>query len=297
MVARIRRHPVYRRTRKRLRRYSPRDRFFRRAATFVPYLGIESDHGAYVVSTSDRNIGRSLVVKRGRKEHLRLARALEILEAFGVDHGRAVILDVGANIGTTVIPALLEHGFERGLAFEPEPENFRLLRANLALNGLDERIRTHEVALSDANGEAVLNISSENSGSSWLAPARDVAGGKTVRVRTARLDDLLADTHVSPEEVGLVWMDVEGHESHVLAGCPSLLARSVPMAIEFSPHHLDRAGGLELLLEQLASSYTHVSDLGREAQAPLDATRLEPLVEQYADSFTDLLVFRAARNG
>jgi hypothetical protein len=69
------------------------------------------------------------------------------------------------------------------------------------------------------------------------------------------------------------------------------------MVIEFSPRHLERAGGLHRLLEQLASSYAHARDLGREEEAPLDATRLEPLVERYASSFTDLLVFRAAARG
>ncbi len=265
-----------------------RNRFFRAAASFVEYVGVETEHGAYLVSTADTNVGRALVTKRQRKEHRKLTVAVDLLAAAGID-GRGTLLDVGANIGTTVVPALLEHGFERGLAFEPEPMNFRLLRANLALNGLEDRVGTYRTALSDHAGEALLVVSSPNSGSYWLASESEDADGRRVSVRTERLDDALAAAGVEPEAVDLLWMDVEGHEAHVLAGCPSLLARPVPTVLEFSPEDLRRAGGLDLLLEQLASSFTLVHDLRQPRDDPFEAARLEPLLDRYANWFTDLL--------
>jgi FkbM family methyltransferase len=288
MWRRIRKHRAYRHARKRLRRYTPRDRFFGRAQRFVPYLGVELDGIRYVLSSSDRNVGRSLVVKRDRKELRELARALDLLQAHGIGTGRRIMLDVGANIGTTVLPAMLTHGFERALAFEPEETNYRLLRANVAMNELDDRVRTYRVALSDTTGAGVLDVSSSNAGSYWLT-----SDGDGEAVRLARLDDVLRDAEVAADTVDLLWMDVEGHEPHVLAGAPGLLAAGAPTVLEVCPRLLDRSGGLALLLDQLRSSFTHVYDLRRPNVGATDVASIESLVDLYAASFTDLLAFRS----
>lgn len=293
MWRRIRKHRAYKLARTRLRRYTPRDRFFSRAQHFVPYLGVEIEGIRYILSTSDRNVGRSLVVKNDRKEFRQLARALDLLKAQKLGTGRRTIIDVGANIGTTVQPALMKHGFERALAFEPEVTNYALLRANIAINGLDDRVRAYQVALSETTGTALLDVSSSNSGDYWLTDAPDAADGSTVEVRTMRLEDALRDADVSPDAVDLLWMDVEGHEPQVLAGAPGLLDLGVPTVLEFCPRLLDRYGGLALLLDQLRSSFTHLYDLRRPGAEAESTASLDRLVELYAGSFTDLLAFRA----
>lgn len=286
MWKRIRKHRAYKLARKRLRRYTPRDRFFTRAGRFVPYLGVEIDGVGYVLSTGDRNIGRSLILKRDRKEFRQLARALELLDARGIATERRTMLDVGANIGTTVIPALLKHGFRHALAFEPEPTNYKLLRANIAINDLDDRVRAYRVALSSTSGTGALDVSSTNAGEYWLT------SGDGEQVRLARLEDMLREAAIAPDTVDLLWMDVEGHEPHVLAGAPALLELGVPAVLELCPRHLERSGGLELLVDQLRSSYTHVYDLRRPGAGTTSTAALEPLLELYARSFTDLLAFR-----
>ena len=60
------------------------------------------------------------------------------------------VLDVGANIGTVAVSLLVRHGVERIVAVEPDAENVRMLRANLALNGVQDRVEIHELALSDS---------------------------------------------------------------------------------------------------------------------------------------------------
>ena len=64
----------------------------------------------------------------------------------------------------------------------------------------------------------------------------------------------------------LVWVDVEGYEPQVLEGLRTLIARSVPIAFEFTPSRYSRATREELVA-QLARHYTTVHSLGR-----LDAT-------------------------
>ena len=65
-----------------------------------------------------------------------------------------VFVDVGANIGYfSVLAASCVGDTGKVFAFEPDPENFRLLVANTALNGVECRVRPVAAALSDAAGQ------------------------------------------------------------------------------------------------------------------------------------------------
>ncbi len=59
------------------------------------------------------------------------------------------MLDIGANIGTTTIEWMSRFPQATGYAFEPGRDNARMLRHNVAVNGLGDRVRVEEVALSD----------------------------------------------------------------------------------------------------------------------------------------------------
>lgn len=149
--------------------------------------------------------------------------------AVALDHvgpRRGVFVDVGANIGTTCLPALHVHEFRRAIAIEPEQSNARLLAANAALNGLSERITIHQVAASDRTGTLRLSIHPSNSG------GHRVTEGAGQEVAATTLDSLLEAEGVSPADVGLLWIDVQGHELAVLRGAGSLLAARVPFVVE-----------------------------------------------------------------
>jgi FkbM family methyltransferase len=98
-----------------------------------------------------------------------------------VINGRTLI-DVGANVGTTIIPALLTFPFTRAVALEPEPENFITLRLNLVLNGLDDRATAFQVAASDQVGELDLVVNRSRSGKHWIATDQ-------TRLRTVKSDE------------------------------------------------------------------------------------------------------------
>ena len=47
---------------------------------------------------------------------------------------------------------------------------------------------------------------------------------------------------IDAERTGLLWMDAEAHEGHILEGASSLLERGTPMVLEWNPVILDRVG-------------------------------------------------------
>ena len=130
-------------------------------------------------------------------------------------------LDIGAHTGIYALLVATLSPETRVLAFEPEPRIFPALVANLELNGF-ANVSALQIALSDRNGEAQLAISPDRTAASL---ENREPGAPLVMVRTARADDLVDDP------VGLVKIDVEGHEMAVLRGMAGILERDHPALV------------------------------------------------------------------
>ena len=159
-----------------------------------------------------------------------------------------VFVDAGANIGYFSLLAASVVG-EEGMvyAFEPEPDNFRLLRASAELNGMGSRIEAVRAGLAREDGAGRLYLSGDNLGDHQThaggagrpcVPIEMIDGSAYLRGRISRLDLLKVDT--------------QGAEFLVMAGLMPLL-RELPtmprILIELTPRSLRQAGssGRELI--------------------------------------------------
>jgi FkbM family methyltransferase len=135
-----------------------------------------------------------------------------------------LFLDVGAHGGLYSMWLKQRIGFDRLVAFEPEPQNYAQLRANLFMNGMARSVETRELAVSDQAGTVSFYSQSQgNRGGSRidLMDQPDVFA-EPITVQTARLDDLFSE---SGQQIVLK-IDVEGHEEAVLRGMTRLLAEN-----------------------------------------------------------------------
>lgn len=282
------------------RKLARRDYTFRALSRVTPYVGVDAGDIRYIVSTADRAVGRETFMRRGYDSDV-MERLLGIVAAH---MGRPPVagrtfLDIGANIGTTTIPAVVRYGATRVIAFEPAPDAYALLRCNVVLNGLDEQVDTLQVAVSDQPGLVTLELSDQNWGDRRVrvrdsAPESDQLGEanwQTAAVRAARFDDLVAELEIDVETIGLAWIDTQGHEASVLAGASELLGRQLPMIVEYWPYGLARAGGTARLHE-LLSVYPRFVDGRAAITAPRPIDELPGLHERYpgVDDYTDLVL-------
>lgn len=122
---------------------------------------------------------------------------------FASDAVRQVI-DLGANVGYSVVHWLRQFPEARVVAFEPHPAHCRQIRRHLQLNGGVGRVTLVEAAAGTAAGAAILT--DEENRSSLIGAAE----GLTVPVV-----DLFAT--VGGEPIDLLKMDIEGAEYPLLA--------------------------------------------------------------------------------
>lgn len=153
--------------------------------------------------------------------------------AFKTESKRPLILDLGANIGMSILFFKRIWPESRILAFEPDPRTFEVLQHNVKTNAW-KNVELHNFALSGQEGETYFytdptgNFSLESS-----VYGSRVPGAVKHRVKTAPLSRFLGQT------VDFVKMDIEGSEGEVLQELASSgsLSRIKAMAIEYH-HHL-----------------------------------------------------------
>ena len=212
---------------------------------------------------------------------------VRLMQAAFAAQGPGSWIDLGANIGTTAIPAALAGA--RCHAVEPEPANVALLRRNIARNGVADRVRVHEAAAWHEAAELAFEIAPANLGDHRVRTAAPDGGGAygeaertTIAVRARPVDTLIeAGSLAGPV---LVKVDVQGAETQALAGGPALFDRADIALLEYWPYGLRRLGSEPAALFAAAARHFPYAGLLRDDQPP-ETVRLAP----FGDLTGDLL--------
>jgi len=245
----------------------------------------------YIVNSSDKVIGKSVYCERKSFDAHHLTDALNLISS-----EKSILIDVGANIGTIGILGVSMGHFEKCIAFEPEPNNFKILKHNVSLNGLNDRFDLKNEALSNvANGSIEFELSEENFGdhrvrTTTTSGIHNEANRKVISVAVNTIDIALQDVTL---DKCVLFMDTQGFEGHVLSGARKLIEANVPIVTEFWPYGLKRSGGIDLFYEALSNSgYTSMWDLKNPAKKiQFSIEKLKIITSKLGDGgrFTDLL--------
>ncbi len=143
------------------------------------------------------------------------------------------VLDVGACFGEVELYAAQEVGaLGQVHMFEHQAKLANYIRLYAELNGFDH-IHTHEVALSDKDGDFGFNIPVDNMGMGSLSEQ----GGTNKRdsiVKARNASKYFYQLSLPP--IRLIKLDVEGHEEAILFAAFDFLKTNKPAAIIFESH-------------------------------------------------------------
>ncbi|ATU95932.1 methyltransferase (plasmid) [Phyllobacterium zundukense] len=196
-------------------------------------LTMTVDCGDHMMSFSPTDYIGKKIFRKGNFERDHVDRLLAILRERQLLREVSTLLELGGNIGTQTVYFALSAAFSRIVSVEPDPRNFELLRTNIAQNKLEDLVTLVNSAAGESEGQLDFFQHRNNYGKS--SAFRHSATDRKIVVPVRPVSNILADTGTTLDEVGLVWMDIEGYEPLACRSMESLLARRVPLYMEFSP--------------------------------------------------------------
>lgn len=134
----------------------------------------------------------------------------------------ATVVDIGANVGNHSLFMAAFCAPEKIIPFEPNPLAYKLLLANIVMNGFHGLFDLSHigVALSDETADGfAMSDQIRNLGGARLEPDAGT-------IRTVKGDDVLAE--VTPD---FIKIDVEGMEMAVLRGLDRCIRRCAPLIL------------------------------------------------------------------
>lgn len=175
-------------------------------------------------------------------------------------HVDGVFVDVGAHIGAVTLAVLLDNPAARAICVEPLAENCAAIAANMAANGLTERVTILRAAI--APGETA-SIDYGYDGSEYLRNHRYVGNiGASVDARSATTVPTVSLTRLvewAGGAIDAIKLDCESCEWHALTE-PAVSA----CRVIFGEWHGDKGGDIEDVRALLAATHDveSLADLG-----------------------------------
>lgn len=165
------------------------------------------------------------------------------------------LLDVGANVGMYTVLAAVTRA-ARVYAFEPESQNYAVLNANIAANGLSDRVLAYPLALSDRAQLDRLFLSEFSAGGSCHSFGEQV--GFDLKPRraafaqgcfSATIDQLIESGSMPVPDY--IKIDVDGIEHKVIDGARRTLQnpKVKEILIELNTHLVEHQRVISLLRE------------------------------------------------
>ena len=188
------------------------------------------------------------VLRRYRPTEYRMRSGLRVIDATGTLPGTLAevfvrrrygpverfrtIVDVGANVGSFALYAADSCPEARIFCYEPEQQNFSLLKQNLQINGLEGRVSAFQRAVGSRKGPRKLAV-----GISQLNAFDDLRDSPSHQmVECTTLQDIRA-AHCL-ETLDLLKMNCEGAEYEILETCSNSDYEGV-LNIRLEYHNLD----------------------------------------------------------
>jgi FkbM family methyltransferase len=205
---------------------------------------------------------------------------------------KGIFLDIGSNIGTTLLEAVENESVERCIGFEPSSANYSLLMANVGINNLHKKVSVHNVGVGEKSDNLSLYLSPSCSGDNRIRSGNPEGFGLTYPGRTytlggrmkslerhsnmlehnqpadnavesvpvVSLDEFIDDE--TREKIAFMWVDVQGYEYYVLKGGERLIDQCCPaIQIEYWPLGLNETGTLGKLNELIISKFRYIIDM------------------------------------
>lgn len=167
-----------------------------------------------------------------------------------------IIFDVGANIGWY---SILLSKFFSGVqvhSFEPDPENFKILKFNIELNNF-ENVISNNIGIGKQTDIVKLYLyKNGNLGRHSMLNINDGLGS-TIDVNISSFDEYINNMKLNLLKIKFLKIDIEGYEYFAFLGGKEFLNHVPTILAEFSPSYMRKEGLDPAKLIFLLKSYDY----------------------------------------
>ena len=245
------------------------------------YLLSNNSEIKYLVKTGDE-IAKYLYINNSWNFHV-LKKACRLLKK---KRSISTLINIGAHVGSTCIPAIKSNLFKQVIAFEPFPINFKLLMTNIFLNSLEKNIEAHNVALSNKRKKLFIKQFGVNSGDCRILKKKEK---NSHIIKCHILDEY---TQKYNKNNSIIFMYAQGHEPEIFLGAKKTILKKIPIITEFMPSLFNTSWIKKM--SYLIKNYKFFYDLKKnEPKKNFSVTELENLKNEYIvnNNYTDILIF------
>ena len=148
------------------------------------------------------------------------------------------VIDVGTNIGWTLLNLAQRSPQGKIVGFEPDPYNYQVCKENIQLNHLNNIVLLQRGLGAQAAKTTMEVRTPNNRGGNRISPATTPGSIEVTIERLDQVEELKSWTRVD-----LIKIDVEGYELDVLQGAEGLLQKHQPILfIEIDDNNLKDQG-------------------------------------------------------
>ncbi len=129
-------------------------------------------------------------------------------------------LDIGANIGSHTLYFIKKWGVKKVWSFEPVPSTFAILKKNVEINGLSDRVAVENVGVGEKEYRASVKEEIKNN-----------RGGTSIKEDSEGTFTVKTIDSYNLTDVSLMKIDTEGYEVRVLQGAKNTIVRNRPVIL------------------------------------------------------------------
>ena len=158
-------------------------------------------------------------------------------------------VDIGANIGNHSV--FFSKLFKQVISFEPNPVTFEVLKINSKYASATKNITPVCLGLSNSKAKLNFRINPTNIGGSSIVSVDDKVQDNSALslISVDKADDLSA---LQAQKIGLIKIDIEGHEIYALEGAKRLIKNNMPYIL-FEQGQSEVQNGTSVVIDYLLS--------------------------------------------
>lgn len=196
-----------------------------------------------LLNIQDKYIGRPLLIKGSYEQWISDTFAKYLKPD-------SCVIDIGANIGYYSLLAASQCPNGKVFSFEPDNQNFQLLKTSIAYNGFENIIHAYNLAVSDINKTIMIADlgKTDNCGARVTSVNEDLLKSlvSDTDICLKKIEAVQLDTFLTDIKVDIVKIDIEGHEPYAIRGMLNIIRRDKPVIFaELAPSNIKLFSGME----------------------------------------------------